>query len=60
LVLCGTGMRRTEASLLQVTDVDGERGVIHIRQGKGSRDPEAPMTAKLLEALRPLYRGAYA
>jgi integrase/recombinase XerD len=56
LVLYGTGMRRTEASLLQVSDIDSQRMVIHIHQGKGSRDRDVPLTAKLLEALRDYWR----
>jgi integrase/recombinase XerD len=56
LVLYGTGIRRTEASLLRVSDIDSERMVIHIRQGKGSRDRDVPMTPKLLEALREYWR----
>ena len=56
MVLFATGIRRTEASLLKVSDVDSERMVIHIRQGKGSRDRDLPMTPKLLEALRDYWR----
>ena len=56
LLLYGTGMRRTEASLLKVSDIESERQVIHIRQGKGSRDRDVPLTAKLLEALRQYWR----
>ena len=56
MVLYGTGMRRTEVSLLKVTDIDSKRMVIHIRQGKGSRDRDVPLTAKLLEALREYWR----
>jgi integrase/recombinase XerD len=56
LVLYGTGIRRTEASLLKVSDIDSERMVIHVHQGKGSRDRDVPMTAKLLEALREYWR----
>jgi site-specific recombinase XerD len=56
LVLYGTGIRRTEASLLKVSDIDSERMVIHVHQGKGSRDRDVPMTAKLLEALRAYWR----
>ena len=52
MVLYGTGMRRTELSLLKVADIDSKRMVIHIRQGKGSRDREVPLSPKLLEALR--------
>ena len=35
IVLYATGIRRTEASLLKVDDIDSQRMVIHIRQGKG-------------------------
>jgi len=52
MVLYGTGVRRTELSLLKVADIDSQRMVIHIRQGKGSRDREVPLSPKLLEALR--------
>ena len=56
MVLYATGIRRTEASLLKVSDIDSERMVIHIHQGKGSRDRDVPMTPKLLEALREYFR----
>jgi integrase len=52
MVLYGTGVRRTELSLLKVAEVDSKRMVIHIRQGKESRDREVPLSPKLLEALR--------
>ena len=45
MVLYATGIRRTEASLLKVTDIDSQRMVIHIHQGKGSRDRDVPMTS---------------
>src|SRR5215471_19030814 len=38
MVLYATGVRRTELSLLKATDIDSKRMVVHIRQGKGSRD----------------------
>jgi integrase/recombinase XerD len=56
MVLYGTGMRRTEARLLKVEDIDRELMVIHIRNGKGSRDRDVPLTPKLREALREYYR----
>jgi len=56
MVLYGTGVRRTELSLLKVTDIDSKRMVIHIRQGKGSRDRDIPLSPKLLEALRQYWR----
>lgn len=51
-VLYGTGMRRTEASRLLVSDIDSERMVIHVHQGKGGRDRDVPMTPNLLSVLR--------
>ena len=56
MVLYGTGMRRTEASLLKVSDIDSQRMVIHIRHGKGSQDRDVPLRPKLLEALREYWR----
>jgi integrase/recombinase XerD len=56
MVLYGTGVRRTELSLLKVTDIDSKRMVIHIRQGKGSCDRDVPLSRKLLEALREYWR----
>ena len=56
MVLYGTGVRRKELSLLKVTDIDSKRMVVHIRQGKGSRDRDVPLSPKLLEALREYWR----
>jgi len=56
MTLYGTGMRRSEAARLKISDIDSQRMVIHIRQGKGSRDRDLPLTPKLLHALREYYR----
>jgi site-specific recombinase XerD len=56
MLLYSTGLRRTEASLLKVSDIDSERRVIHVRHGKGSRDRDVPLTTRLLEALRQYWR----
>ena len=56
MLLYATGIRRAEAALLKVSDVDSERMVIHVQLGKGSRDRDVPMTPKLLEALRQYWR----
>jgi site-specific recombinase XerD len=56
MVLYATGMRRTEASLLKVSDIDSQRMVIHIQRGKGLRDRDVSLTPKLLEALRDYWR----
>ena len=56
MLLYATGVRRTEASRLKVSDIDSPRMVIHIREGKGLRDRDVPLTPKLLEALREYWR----
>ena len=56
VLLYATGLRRTEASQLKLTDIDSQRMVIHVHQGKNSRDRELPLTPKLLEALRAYWR----
>ena len=56
MLLYATGMRRTEASRLKVSEIDSQRMVIHIHCGKGLRDRDVPLTPKLLEALRDYWR----
>ncbi len=56
LLLYATGLRRTEASQLKIEDIDSKRMVIHVHEGKNSRDRELPLTPKLLEALRVYWR----
>ena len=38
MMLYATGLRRAELCHLKVSDIDSERMVIHVRQGKGGRD----------------------
>ena len=56
MALYSTGMRRSELCHLQVEDIDKQRMVIRIRQGKGGKDREVPLSPKLLEQLRTYYR----
>jgi site-specific recombinase XerD len=56
LTLYSTGLRRAELCGLKVVDIDSQRMVIHVRQGKGKRDRDVPMTPKLLETLREYWR----
>ena len=56
MLLYSTGMRRSEAALLKVSDIDSQRMVIHIHRGKGMRDRDVPLTPKMLEALRDYWR----
>jgi len=56
MMLYATGLRRAELCHLKVADIDSERMVIHVHQGKGSRDRDVLLTAKLLETLREYWR----
>ena len=56
MLLYATGLRRTEAATLKVSDIDSSLMLIHVHQGKGARDRELPLTQKLLEALREYWR----
>lgn len=56
VLLYSTGLRRTEASQLKIADIDSRRMVIHVHEGKNSRDRELPLTPKLLAALRNYWR----
>src|SRR6202040_3449090 len=51
-----TGMRRAEVCHLRVEDIDSERMLVRIRQGKGRRDRGVPLSPKLLETLREYWR----
>jgi integrase/recombinase XerD len=54
--LYATGVRRTELIRLKTEDIDSQRMIVHIRQGKGNRDRDVPLTPKLLETLREYWR----
>jgi len=56
MTLYATGLRRAELCHLKVTDIDSERMVIHVHQGKGSRDRDVLLTPKLLDSLREYWR----
>ena len=56
MTLYSTGMRRAEITRLKVGDIDSDRMVIHIRQGKGGKDRDVPLSPTLLETLREYWR----
>lgn len=56
MTLYSTGMRRSELCRLKVEDIDSKRMMIRIRQGKGRRDRDIPLSPKLLETLRVYWR----
>jgi site-specific recombinase XerD len=39
MTLYATGVRRAELCQLKTSDIDSQRMVVHVRQGKGRRDP---------------------
>jgi len=56
MVLYGTGMRRSEVARLKIADIDSQRMVIHVVNGKGGKDRDLPLSPKLLETLRAYWR----
>jgi hypothetical protein len=56
MTLYATGVCRTELCRLKVSDIDSERMVLHVQQGKGGRDRDVPLSPKLLEILREYWR----
>ena len=52
----GAGLRVSEVVALKVSDVDSERMLLRIEQGKGRKDRYAMLSPKLLELLRDWYR----
>ncbi len=56
MTLYSTAARRAELCQLKVQDIDSQRMMIRINQGKGGRDREVPLSPKLLETLRVYFR----
>jgi integrase/recombinase XerD len=56
MTLYATGVRRAELCRLKVADIDSERMVLHIHEGKGGRDRDVPLSPKLLDTLREYWR----
>jgi site-specific recombinase XerD len=58
-VAYGAGLRASEVVHLKIADVDSERMILRIEQGKGRRDRYAMLAPSLLELLRRWYREAH-
>jgi len=56
----GAGLRASEVTHLKVADIDSERMILRIEQGKGRRDRYAMLSPALLELLRSWWRQAHA
>jgi integrase len=52
MTLYGTGVRRAELTHPNVSDIDSDRMVVHVKGGKGRKDRDVMLSVKLLEALR--------
>ena len=59
-VAYGTGLRASEVVHLKITDIDSERMIVRVNQGKGQRDRYAMLSPSLLEILRDWWRHGHA
>jgi integrase/recombinase XerD len=46
------GLRRGEVINIKLTDLDTDRGILHIREGKGNVDRMVPVAQKVWEKIR--------
>jgi integrase/recombinase XerD len=58
LILYATGIRRQELVQLKIEDIDSDRMLIRIRQGKGKKDRNVMLSPRLLQELRDYWRSA--
>jgi integrase/recombinase XerD len=56
MTLYATGVWRSELTHLKISDIDSQRMVVHIRDGKGRKDRDVMLSPKLLTALRTDWR----
>lgn len=56
ILIYGAGLRAQELASLRVTDIDSDRRVIHIRQGKGNKDRYVMLSPLMLASLRTYWK----
>jgi site-specific recombinase XerD len=56
LTIYSCGLRLSEGTNLQVTDIDSQRTLLHVRSGKGKKDRYVPLPQKTLQHLRVYYK----
>ncbi len=54
-IFYSTGIRESELLDLKISDIDSKRMVICIKQGKGNKDRNVPLSEKTLDVLRKYY-----
>ena len=59
-VAYGAGLRASEVVHLKIADIDSERMIVRVVQGKGRRDRYAMLSPSLLELLRAWWREGHA
>lgn len=50
------GLRRSELLNLKLSDIDGKRELLIVKQGKGKKDRVVPLSEKILELLRDYFK----
>lgn len=56
ILIYGAGLRASEVASLRVKDIDSDRSVIHIRDGKGGKDRYVILSPFMLSSLRVYWR----
>lgn len=56
ILIYGAGLRASEVTSLKVKDIDSERSVIHIRDGKGKKDRYVMLSPFMLSSLRTYWK----
>lgn len=54
----GTGLRAAEVCNLKISDIDSDRMLVHVEQGKGRKDRKVMLSPGLLNLLRDYWREA--
>ena len=57
-VAYGAGLRVSEVAHLKVSDIDSERMMLRVEQGKGQRDRDVMLSPQLLQLLREWWKAA--
>ncbi|HEX7493407.1 MAG TPA: tyrosine-type recombinase/integrase [Bacteroidales bacterium] len=56
-IIYSCGLRRSEVINIKLTDLDKDRGILHIREGKGNIDRMVPVPQKVWEKINTYIKG---